>query len=42
MNCSDAGRELYQCRFIDREKSGASYWLEKIQPDPETLEKQYG
>lgn len=35
-------RELYQCRFIDREKSGASYWLEKIQPDPEALEKQYG
>lgn len=35
-------RELYDCRFIGREKNGASYWLEKAQPDLETVEKKYG
>lgn len=32
-------RELYNNMFIDREKSGKSYWLKKEQPDIAELEK---
>lgn len=34
-------RELYNLRFLDREPSGAAYWLEPVQPVLEELEKQY-
>lgn len=32
-------RELYNHRFIDRDASGGSYWLEPIQPDVEEMIK---
>ena len=35
-------RELYNHRFLDREPSGKSYWLEPVQPTMEDLEKKYG
>lgn len=28
-------RELYNGRFLDREASGRSYWLEEEQPEPD-------
>ncbi|HIV19572.1 MAG TPA: DUF2087 domain-containing protein [Candidatus Merdivicinus intestinigallinarum] len=34
-------RELYNHMFIGRELSGASYWLEPVQPSLEDLEKKY-
>lgn len=34
-------RELYDHRFIGRKPSGASYWLEPVQPLREDLEKRY-
>ena len=34
-------RELYNLRFLDREPSGKSYWLEPVQPTIEDLEKKY-
>lgn len=35
-------RELYNHRIIDREATGAAYWLEEHQPSYEELEKLYG
>ena len=34
-------RELYNHMFLNREPSGASYWLEPVQPTLEELEKKY-
>lgn len=32
-------RELYNHKFIDRDLSGGSYWLEPVQPDVDELIK---
>lgn len=34
-------RELFNYRFVNREPSGKSYWLEKVQPTIEELDKKY-
>lgn len=34
-------RELYNHMFLDREPTGATYWLEPVQPTLEELEKKY-
>ena len=35
-------RELYDARFLDREPSGRSYWLEEKQPTVDDIERKYG
>lgn len=35
-------RELYNHRFLDRERNSRTYWKEEVQPTFEELEKKYG
>ena len=35
-------RELYNHRFIDRERDGSAYWLEPQPPTREDMERRYG